>query len=109
MTIELNHLSVSELETVRKKAEFLIESRRDATVEHAYKQAIEIARSVNLSLEDLVNYGSTKRKKTTRKPVEPRYRNPANAEQTWTGRGKQPRWLAEEIKKGKTLESFLIS
>ncbi|EPL5429774.1 TPA: H-NS family nucleoid-associated regulatory protein, partial [Acinetobacter baumannii] len=27
---------------------------------------------------------------------------------TWTGRGKQPRWLVAEIEKGAKLEDFLI-
>ena len=40
--------------------------------------------------------------------VAPKYRNPANAKDTWTGRGKQPRWLAAETAKGKKLEEFLI-
>ncbi len=40
--------------------------------------------------------------------VAPKYRNPANAKETWTGRGKQPRWLAAETSKGKKLEEFLI-
>ena len=40
--------------------------------------------------------------------VAPKYRNTANPEQTWTGRGKQPRWLAEEVAKGRKPEEFLI-
>ena len=40
--------------------------------------------------------------------VPAKYRNPANAKETWTGRGKQPRWLAAETAKGKKLEDFLI-
>ena len=40
--------------------------------------------------------------------VPPKYRNPANAAETWTGRGKQPRWLAELVRKGKKPEDFLI-
>ena len=40
--------------------------------------------------------------------VAPKYRNPANAKETWAGRGKQPRWLAAETSKGKKLEEFLI-
>ena len=40
--------------------------------------------------------------------VAPKYRNPANTKETWTGRGKQPRWLAAETVKGKKLEDFLI-
>ena len=40
--------------------------------------------------------------------VAAKYQNPANAKETWTGRGKQPRWLAAETAKGKKLEDFLI-
>jgi len=51
--------------------------------------------------------------KRTRSPnagrkVEPKYRNPANPSETWTGRGKPPRWLATELAGGKTREDFLI-
>lgn len=49
-----------------------------------------------------------KASKTAGKKVAPKYRNPANPKETWTGRGKQPRWLAEQVKKGKKVEDFLI-
>ncbi|PJK02472.1 DNA-binding protein [Lysobacteraceae bacterium NML71-0210] len=41
--------------------------------------------------------------------VEAKYRDPANAENTWTGRGKQPRWLAAYIEQGRQLTDFLIA
>lgn len=40
--------------------------------------------------------------------VAPKYRNPANASETWAGRGKQPKWLSAETSKGRRLEDFLI-
>ena len=40
--------------------------------------------------------------------VPPKYRNPANEKDTWTGRGRQPRWLAELVAAGKQVEDFLI-
>ena len=40
--------------------------------------------------------------------VAPKYRNPANEKETWTGRGRQPRWVAAEIANGRKLEDFLI-
>ena len=40
--------------------------------------------------------------------VAPKYRDPQNPENTWTGRGKPPRWLASAIAAGKSKESFLI-
>src|SRR3546814_128250 len=38
----------------------------------------------------------------------PKYRNPANAKETWSGRGLQPRWLAELVRQGRKAEEFLI-
>lgn len=40
--------------------------------------------------------------------VAPKYRNPANPSETWSGRGRQPRWLAALVEKGKSASDFLI-
>jgi DNA-binding protein H-NS len=41
--------------------------------------------------------------------VPPKYRDPKNPENTWTGRGRPPRWLAAAMKtKGVKKEDFLI-
>lgn len=39
--------------------------------------------------------------------VAPKYRNPATNE-TWTGRGLQPKWVASALASGKKLEDFAI-
>lgn len=39
--------------------------------------------------------------------VAPKYRDSAS-NNTWTGRGKMPRWLVQATANGRTLESFLI-
>ena len=40
--------------------------------------------------------------------VSPKYQNPQNAAETWSGRGKQPRWLTAQVRSGKKLDNFLI-
>lgn len=40
--------------------------------------------------------------------VAAKYRNPVNPSEEWSGRGRQPRWLAAETAKGRALEEFLI-
>lgn len=105
---DISDLSVEELERLAAQAEALIESKKDQKIEDAYNKIIEIAEAAGLTLEQFIEYGTHKRKKTTRKAVEPRYRNKNNAAETWTGRGKQPRWLVAEIEKGAKLEDFLI-
>lgn len=53
-----------------------------------------------------VKKGAKKGKKTG--VVAPKYRDPADAANQWTGRGKPPRWMAAYLAKGKKKEDFLI-
>jgi DNA-binding protein H-NS len=49
--------------------------------------------------------------RTTRRKypkVSPRYRNPETSE-TWSGRGKQPRWLVAAMEAGKSLDDLRIN
>jgi DNA-binding protein H-NS len=108
MKPDISDLSVEDLKRLQAEAEALIASKKDQAVEDAYNQIIAIADAIGYSVEELLEVGEQKRKKTTRKAVEPRYRNKSNTEETWTGRGKQPRWLVAELEKGAKLEDFLI-
>ena len=41
-------------------------------------------------------------------PVLPKYFNPDQPSETWTGRGKRPRWLVAQLKSGRRIEDFRI-
>lgn len=43
-----------------------------------------------------------------RSSVPPKFRNPENPAETWTGRGRQPKWLAAKLASGVVLESLKI-
>jgi DNA-binding protein H-NS len=40
--------------------------------------------------------------------VSPKYANPARPGETWSGRGKQPRWLTAQLSSGRKLDDFRI-
>ncbi|MBW5440517.1 H-NS histone family protein [Bradyrhizobium canariense] len=40
--------------------------------------------------------------------VHPKYRNPNNPTETWSGRGRVPRWLKPQLRGGRKLDDFLI-
>lgn len=52
--------------------------------------------------------GSFHRARRPYPQVFPKYRNPAQPGETWSGRGKQPRWLTAQLKSGKKLDDFRI-
>lgn len=56
---------------------------------------------------------AAKASKTTRsssagRKVAPKYRNPDNPEQTWTGRGKAPLWFVAATEAGRSRDDMLI-
>ena len=40
--------------------------------------------------------------------VFPKYQNPKNPTETWSGRGRQPGWLSPQLRSGKKLDDFRI-
>jgi DNA-binding protein H-NS len=56
--------------------------------------------------------GQLKHPELVRRPypkVRPKYRNPDRPAETWSGRGKQPRWVGAHLKSGKKVDDLLIS
>ena len=41
--------------------------------------------------------------------VLPKYQNPKDPAERWSGRGKQPNWVQAQLKAGKKLEHFLMA
>ncbi|MBS7457801.1 H-NS family nucleoid-associated regulatory protein [Coralloluteibacterium stylophorae] len=121
MAIDIQTLSTKELSDLisqaNRRKKILAKRKPIATVR---RQVEKVARDGGYTLAEL--FGSSAeaapRKRATGKKtaatkksggkVPPKYRNPANAEETWTGRGKQPRWLAAEVANGRKVEDFLI-
>lgn len=123
MSIDLNRLSPKELDALisqAKKRKTTLSKRKPIAVVRS--KLTQLAKAEGYTIAELFGAASAgkatasaakpKARKTTagRKlgKVAPKYRNPANPKETWTGRGKQPRWLATETAKGRKLEDFLI-
>ncbi len=55
--------------------------------------------------------GSIGHEKKVRRPypkVHPKYRNPERPSETWSGRGRQPRWVEAQLSSGMLVDDFLI-
>jgi len=68
----------------------------------------EKAEALNIPLADLLQEVS-KPKKRKIGMITPKYRNPDNPDETWSGRGHKPKWMLSQLKKGKSLDDLLIS
>lgn len=102
--LDLNEMSLADLKKLQKDVAKAIESFADRERKAALAEIEAIARERGFSLAQLVDDIGTK----TRKPVMPKYANPANPSDTWSGRGRKPRWVVEALNSGKTLGDLAI-
>src|SRR5262245_32875249 len=93
----LDKLSYAELvEAENHIARLKIEKQSAERAEVRQKLA-DMAKEHGFDLRDLFGKGARKGKGT----VAVKYRDPKNAQNTWTGRGRMPRWLAAATRGGK--------
>ncbi|MEF3193828.1 MAG: H-NS histone family protein [Halothiobacillaceae bacterium] len=109
-SIDLSQLSIDELETLIKRAEAAIRQAKAKRASELRRQVELAAASLGISVAELVGLEKPSRKSTRidRSKLPPKYRNPENPAQTWTGRGQKPVWLRERLDQGAKLEDFLI-
>jgi DNA-binding protein H-NS len=98
MSFDLDSMSLKELKDLQSRVAKAIASFEDRVKKKALAELEEKARELGFSLAELT--GTTPARKRTASV--PKYRNPANASDTWTGRGRKPRWYDEALKSGKT-------
>lgn len=116
MNIDIEQLSLPELNSLLAAAERrkkLLSSRRPAAL--VRRKAIALAAQHGYTIEEL--YGDPpvaeiagKKRAARRKAskVAAKYRDPDNKRNTWSGRGRMPRWLAQKTKHGRSVADFLI-
>ena len=105
MSLNLNKMSIAELNELISDARGVLAKKREVVA-----QVRKLAIDNGLDISDLMAVDQVKKikAKKTRGKVAPKYRNPANSSETWTGRGRQPLWVADAVMGGKSLEDLLI-
>ncbi len=104
MNVDLNSLSLKELKDLQSQVAKSIAGYEDRKKKEALVELEEKARAMGFSLAELTGV-STGRKRAS---AAAKYRNPANAAETWTGRGRKPRWFDAALKAGKKPEDLAI-
>jgi DNA-binding protein H-NS len=103
--MDLDSLNLKELKKLQDDvavAIFNYEKRKKAEALAAVEEA---ARAAGFSLKELLSDEKFTKGKTK---AAPKYANPADATQTWTGRGRKPKWVEELLASGKSLDDAAI-
>jgi len=100
--MDLNTLTLKELKKLRKDVSKAIDDFENRKKREALAELEKKAAEMGFSLSDLASVGKVK------KVSPPKYRNPADSDQTWTGRGRIPQWMKDLESAGGSRDTALI-
>jgi DNA-binding protein H-NS len=106
--MDLSNLSLGDLRNLQEQIKQEMKQREHQEVQKAREQILAIAQSVGIPVKDLIATSGRGAKSGNGGvgSVPFRYRNPADASQQWTGRGRQPKWVKEWVEGGKALDQL---
>jgi len=103
-TGDIEKMSYSELRDAETRIARLIIQKRDQERAQLKERVTALARESGFDLRELIGSGRGRTGMVTVK-----YRDPGNPANTWTGRGRMPRWMVAATKGGKVKrEDFLV-
>lgn len=103
MNFDLENMSLKELRDLHKTVGRQIDGYEAKKKEQAIAAAQQVAEEHGFSLKELLAGG-----KASKATVAPKYANPDNTSETWTGRGRQPRWVKGHLDAGGSIDDLMI-
>jgi DNA-binding protein H-NS len=100
----LEKMTLGELSTLRHRVERLMLEKQNSNLAALREKMADMAKAHGLTIQDV--FGNGRKGKGS---VAVKYRDPKNPENTWTGRGRMPRWMVAATKGSRAKrEDFLI-
>src|SRR5690349_8489828 len=107
LAIDISKLKEPQLTALMGQIQARLAEMQLEKVARVRAKVMAMITSEGLDYADLMEH-SVRASKSKRGKVKAKYRNPANAQEIWSGRGRQPRWFAAAIKAGKKESSLRI-
>lgn len=102
-TVNLDRMSLKELMDLQTKLEKAVVSARERERSNVKQKVEAMVLGAGFSMSDLGLGGRGKARAAA-----PKFVNPEDRSQTWTGRGRKPNWLSSRLAKGAKMEDFAI-
>lgn len=106
--VDLDKLSLDELKKLRKEIDLEIRNFAARKKRRALAEVEAFARERGLNPADLSELARRRTRKPATVKATVKYAHPDDPSQTWSGRGRRPRWLEEALNQGKTLDELAV-
>ncbi|SFR61150.1 H-NS family nucleoid-associated regulatory protein [Thiomicrospira sp. ALE5] len=104
--MDLEQMSLEALIQLEQDIKKTIQQKQHAEKKQLIDEFKARAASLGLSIDLVIN--DDKPAKKTGAKVAPKYQHPSNPSLTWTGRGRTPKWVEEQVSAGRSLASLEI-
>src|ERR1700709_2013274 len=107
----LDAMSIDEMWQLHEEISQVLSARLTSEKRQLEKRLAQLRREKELRQSEPAEAHSSKgapRERRKYPRVFPKYQNPNEPSETWSGRGKQPRWLAAALKTGHSIEEYAI-
>jgi DNA-binding protein H-NS len=104
---ELESRSLEELWLLHERISAILLARIRAEKQELEKRLAVLNRGLDVAGQSRDNLSMNGKPRRKYPRVLPKYCNPQTSE-TWSGRGKRPRWLVAAMKSGRKIEEFRI-
>lgn len=119
MAINYSSWSVDKLNKEVDKIQRAIKTKENRDKKATLAKLVLVARKSGFELHELMDSNASdkavpgsirvpSRKSGKRGKVAPKYKNPANESETWTGRGRQPIWVKNYVESGGSMDQVTI-
>jgi DNA-binding protein H-NS len=109
--LHLEAMSVDDLWSLHEEISRIL-SARITSEKHELEKRLAVLNRGRGGIEgadEMRSLGANGKERRRYPKVFPKYRNPQIPGETWSGRGKRPRWLVAAMKSGRKIEDFKIS
>jgi len=100
--VDLSKLSLEQLNELVPTAQQRIEELQEKQRRKAFAKMEAAAAEVGMTPKELIKHVA----KLERQEKKPKYQNPDNPDESWSGRGRKPAWVEAWLESGKDLKEL---
>lgn len=104
--MDLKKLGVKELASLQADIQSELLRKKQENRREVINQVKNLLAENGMTLDDLPKRSGASN--GARATVQPKYRNPKDPQQTWSGRGRKPLWVVAYLAKNKNLDGVKI-
>nr|VFK80760.1 MAG: DNA-binding protein H-NS [Candidatus Kentron sp. SD] len=105
---DLSEIAFQDLVKLRDELNASIDNRRETEKQQLFQEIRHKILERGFTMAEIFGGDELLKSFKHRAPIAPKYQNPDNPDQQWSGRGRKPGWILALLEEGRTLDDLRI-